>query len=191
MIRLRRFLPDLSPIQTMERRPLRVHRLLVFALLALPAHLGAQTNPELLAGTRIRVTSPGGESLNGTFEGLGPQGLSFSDETGSLHLLSNESIRRLDMSGGKNRRKAALIGGAVGLVAGVLIGAATSGDCTGDCYDPYGVGGDGLTEAAATGTGAMIGGAVFGGLGALAGGLFFAPERWLRVDFGSGSPVSR
>jgi phosphatidylserine decarboxylase len=87
------------------------------------------------------------------------------------------------MSGGKNRRKAALIGGAVGLVAGVLVGAATSGDCTGDCNDPYGVGGDGLTEAVATGTGVVIGGAVFGGLGALVGGLFFAPERWVRVEF--------
>jgi hypothetical protein len=170
---------------------LRTQCLLLLALLASPAHLGAQTNPKLLDGTRIRVTPIGGQSLKGTFKGSGPQGLSYSDETGSLHLLSNESIQRLDMSGGKNRRKAALIGGAVGLVAGVLIGAATSGDCTGDCDDPYGVGGDGLAESVATGTGVMIGGAVFGGLGALVGGLFFAPERWVRVEFGSGIPVGR
>jgi len=165
--------------------------LLLLTVLTLPAQAGAQSNAELPTGTRIRVTPLTGQSLKGTFQGSGPEGLSLSDQAGSLRVLANASIQRLDMSAGKNRRKAALIGGAVGLVAGVLIGAATSGDCAGDCDDPYGVGGSSPVESVAVGTGALLGGVVFGGLGAGIGGLFFAPERWVRVELRPGRPVGR
>ena len=90
---------------------------------------------------------------------------------------------------GRKRGKGALIGGAVGLVAGVVIGVATSGDCAGDCDDPYGVGGDDLVSATATGLGAIAGGLVLGGIGAVVGAVFFAPERWVRIDLGSAGRV--
>ncbi len=180
-----RLIPGIPRCQGVARR------LLLLALLAIPAHARAQTNPDLVTGSRIRVTPLGGQALNGTFQGFGAEGLSLSDRSGNLHRISNESIQQLDMSAGKNRRKAALIGGAVGLVAGFIIGGATSGGCSGDCDDPYGVGGDGLVEAGATATGAILGGLIFGGLGAAAGGLFFAPERWVRVEIGAGVAVGR
>ena len=162
--------------------------LLLLAMFSLAPNAWAQTNPELVTGARIRVTPLGEKPLTGTFQGFGPAGLSFSDQTGNLRSLSNESIQRLDLAAGRNRLKAALIGGAAGFVAGLLIGAATSGDCVGDCDDPYGVGGGGLVEASATASGAILGGLVFGGVGAAIGAVFFAPERWRVVEFRAAVP---
>jgi hypothetical protein len=91
------------------------------------------------------------------------------------------SIRSLERAAGKKRGKGALIGGALGVVAGAIIGAATSGDCTGGCSDPYGIGGDDLVESAAKGEGAVLGGLIFGGIGAGMGATFLAPTRWVKV----------
>jgi hypothetical protein len=115
---------------------------------------------------------------------MGPQDLTVLDSKGTPFTIPVQSITALELAMGRKRGKTALIGGAVGLVAGVLLGGMTSGDCVGDCGDPYNVGGGGLAEANATAEGAVLGGLVLGGLGAAVGALFFAPERWVKVNLG-------
>lgn len=71
----------------------------------------------------------------------------------------------------RNRGKGALWGGAVGLVAGGLLGAASV-----ESDDDDGFGGS-LVESAATGEAVVIGALVGAGLGALLGATVFAPTR--------------
>jgi len=127
--------------------------------------------------------------MEGSFLGLGPGGLSLLDSSEGEYTIPAASLRLLEMSAGRNRKKGALIGGGIGLVAGILLGAATSGDCVGDCDDPYGIG-DGLAEANAKGMGALLGGVIFGGIGAGVGAFFFAPERWVSIELDSAGRIS-
>lgn len=168
----------------------KAQRLLFLLLPLLPAvtwgpeALRAQNLQDLGAGDRIQVTPSEGIPLRGAFQTLSPQGLTVLDARAGAFTIPVESIRVLELAAGRKRGKAALIGGAGGLVAGVILGGLTSGDCVGDCGDPYGIDGGGLAEAKATGEGAILGGLVLGGLGAAVGALFFAPERWVRVNLG-------
>lgn len=158
--------------------------------LASPPGLPGQDLRDLERGDRVRVTPSDGPSLKGSFLGLGPRGLSLLDSSEGENTIPISSLRVLEISAGPNRKKGALIGGGVGLVAGMLLGAATSGDCYGACDDPYGVGGDDLVEATATGLGAIMGGVIFGGIGAGAGAFFFAPERWVTIELDSAGRIT-
>lgn len=160
----------------------------LLALLATwPLALGGQTIEELGAGDRVRVTPLEGTPLEGAFQQMGSQGLTVLGSKDTPFTIPLQSIEALEIAAGRKRGKAALIGGGIGLVAGVLLGGLTSGDCVGDCADPYNVGGGDLAEANATAEGALLGGLVLGGIGAAVGALFFAPERWVKVDVGSGA----
>jgi hypothetical protein len=169
-------------------------RLLFLAVLgltlALPPGLSGQELRDLGRGDRVRVTPSDGPSLKGSFLGLGPRGLSLLDSSEGEYTIPVSSLRVLEMSAGPNRKKGALIGGGVGLVAGLLLGAATSGDCYGACDDPYGVGGDDLVEATATGLGALLGGVILGAVGVGAGATFFAPERWVTIELDSAGRIT-
>ncbi|MGW8267370.1 MAG: hypothetical protein ACWGSQ_13470 [Longimicrobiales bacterium] len=167
--------------------PLWLLSLLLPLLAALPPGpeaLWAQALQDIGTGDRIRVTPSEGTPLEGAFQTLGLQGLTLLDSEAASFTIPVESIRALELAAGRKRGKAALIGGTVGLVAGALLGGLTSGDCVGECGDPYGIGGGGLVEANATAEGAALGGLILGGLGAAVGALFFAPERWVRVNLG-------
>ena len=151
------------------------------AFFLVPAVLLGQGTGELRTGDRVRVSPTEGARVSGAFDGLSGGALTVLGSGDAPFSVPLGSIRSLEKAIGKNRGKGALIGGAVGLVAGAIIGAATSGDCAGDCSDPYGVGGDGLVESAAKGEGAVLGGLIFGGIGAGVGAMVFAPTRWVQV----------
>jgi hypothetical protein len=174
--------PD--PVLSKARRLLFLLLPLFAALTWGPEALWAQTLQELGTGDRIQVTPSEGTPLKGAFQALSPEGLTILDARAGAFTIPVESIRALELAAGRKRGKAAIIGGAVGLVAGVILGGLTSGDCVGDCGDPYGIDGGGLAEANATAEGAVLGGLVLGGLGAAVGAIFFAPERWVRVNLG-------
>ena len=175
-------------LATSWNRRSHVSTLPLLALLATwPLALGGQTIEELGAGDRVRVTPLEGAPLEGAFQQMGFQGLTVLGSKDTPFTIPLQSIEALEMAAGRRRGKAALIGGGIGLVAGVLLGGLTSGDCVGDCADPYNVGGGDLAEANATAEGALLGGLVLGGIGAAVGALFFAPERWVKVDVGSGA----
>lgn len=93
------------------------------------------------------------------------------------------------MSAGRSRKGGALVGGGIGLAAGLLLGTAISGDCVRDCDDFYGIGGDGLAEANATGLGALLGGVILGGVGAGVG-AYFAPEQWVSIALDSAGRIT-
>ena len=175
------------------RCPVRPSRLppgpfLFLALLGLtlvsPPWMMGQDIRDLERGHRVRMTPSDGPSLEGSFLGLGPGGLSLLDSSEGEYTIPVASLRLLEMSAGRNRKGGALVGGAIGLAAGLLLGEAISGDCFWDCDDFYGIGGDGLAEANATGMRALLGGVILGGIGAGVG-AFFAPERWVSIDLDS------
>ena len=187
---MRRFLDVRSVHSCCARLELSLaSRILLSALFVIslvwPTGLTGQNIQDLGRGDRVRVTPSNGPSLEGSFLDLGPRGLSILDASNGQYTVPVSSLRALEMSSGRRRGRGALIGGGVGFVAGLLLGAATSGDCTGDCDDPYGVGGGGLAEANATGMGALLGGVILGGVGAGVGAIFLSPERWVTVDLDS------
>jgi len=189
---MRRFLEVRAPGSSYPVRSLPLWLLSLvlplFAELAVGSGaLAGQALQDLGVGDRIRVTSSEGAPLKGAFQQMGPQGLTLLRSKDTPFTIPVQSIQALEVAAGRKRGKAALIGGGIGLVAGVILGGLTSGDCVGDCDDPYNVGGGGLAEANATAEGAMLGGLALGGIGAAVGALFFAPERWVKVDVGSGA----
>ena len=163
---------------------------LLLATLAWPIGLGGQNIRDLGIGDRVRVTPSEGASVKGSFQELGPVGLTVLDSSANPFVIPISSLRTLEVAAGRRRGIGAVFGGGVGLVAGVLIGAATSGDCVGDCDDPYGVGGGDLAEASAVGMGALLGGVILGGVGAGIGAVFFAPERWVTIDLDSAGRIT-
>jgi len=68
----------------------------------------------------------------------------------------------------KNRTKGAVWGGAIGLVAGGILGGVSVDSDSGD---------SGLTESAATGEAVVLGAVLGAGIGALLGATLFAPDR--------------
>lgn len=140
------------------RTPLRALGLVAAVLTApLSAPLSAQTGPvePALAGVAplpaLRAPLPDAGAAPWLASAIG---------SGGTAVAPRQEVRR-------DRRKGALWGGGIGLVAGGLLGGLTveSDD------------GDGLVESAATGEAVVLGALVGAGLGALLGATVFAPSR--------------
>jgi hypothetical protein len=145
------------------------------------ADASAQQSDPLIRGDRLRLSSEGPTTFEGVLETSSVEGLTLADDQGESAYVPYASLLKIERAGGRNRRKGALIGGAVGFFVGAVAAVAT-GECV-DCDDPYGVGGEGLVEAGSAGTGAILGGILLGGVGAVVGGLFAAPQRWIEISF--------
>lgn len=160
--------------------------LLALVSFARPTDLPGQDIQSVKPGNRIRLIPVDGAEMKGIFLGLGPGGLSLQGSSVSPFIIPVSSIETLELATGHKRMKAAFIGGGIGLLAGAILGGVTSGDCAGDCNDPFDTGGGGLAESRASAEGAILGGLVLGGLGAAAGAIFFAPEKWTKIQLTPG-----
>lgn len=138
----------------------------------------AQESAELTLGDRLRITSSNSDAFEGVLQTQTIRGLTLSGDQGESFEVPYSTLLRMERASGRNRRKGALIVGGFGLVVGAILGA--SADCI-DCDDPYDIGGAGLAEASAAGTGAILGGVLLGGVGAIVGGFLLAPQRWVEV----------
>jgi hypothetical protein len=164
-------------------RPIAFARMLS-VLLFLPAprsHVHAQVTsspPDLSAGSRIRVTtSPPSRRLTGTLVTIGNDSLTLAVGKRDTVRVPLAAVTRLEESRGRraNHAKGALIGGGVGLVLGLGLGAVADGlrniGCESpSCDNPSNLGG-------ALAVGGLAGAAVGAGTGALLAGAFKG-ERW-------------
>ena len=125
-------------------------------------------------GAKIRIWAPSIARcrLLGTFVGRQDGAIMFRTKSGSPHGIPLSAISRLEVSRGQGARgTTALLGGAIGLFGGILLGAvATTAVVSGDMDD----------GVAVVGAGALLGGFVGGISGALAGAVM-GRERWETV----------
>ena len=135
------------------------------------------------AGTRVRLTSMGAAGISGTVQGrllrLAPGTLGVvDDERGAIATVPDATVIRVQTSPGPRRhaRTGFLIGAAIGATAMLAVTSGPEADCGWYTSAPCTVG----TRAGW----AALGGAVYGGMGALIG-HFVRTEKW------SDTPVAR
>jgi hypothetical protein len=126
----------------------------------------------LIPGARVRATYPtetGGvhagsvvRQVNGSLEIT-------ADSSAPPRRIALAELERLDLSAGRRRGPAAVIGASVGILGGLLLGMACATACVEDGEDKARF--------------APIAGAALGlSIGALTG-IIIAPEHWIRVQF--------
>jgi hypothetical protein len=106
------------------------------ALLAVTPILHAQAVPAAVdPGSRVRVHQ-GAQSVTGTFVSVDSTSLTLVTGSADTVTTSRASITGVDVSLGKKSRagRGALIGLAIGTVAGVVTGAAVGDDSPSDCW---------------------------------------------------------
>jgi hypothetical protein len=135
-----------------------------------PATAVAQEPRPIAAGDRVRVILDKGLQIDGRFERSAPDSIwLYWGRSRVGHVTRDRGIRRVDVIAGPQgapRSRRALVGGAVGLGIGFLLGAATGGD-----------GGAFFTRAE---TGVMLG-TVSGLIGLVVGAVSGNGERWQPV----------
>ncbi|MDB4951715.1 MAG: hypothetical protein JWM27_4364 [Gemmatimonadetes bacterium] len=116
----------------------------------------------IAGGTRVRVQTLGGNPLVGTVDRFSPDTLFVrSERTGRLAEFPSARLRRVEVSAGRRTRgRAALVGGAVGLVVGSAMAAAFGHGCSVTINDgsgdaPYRCGGRRQTLSLVLGIGAV------------------------------------
>jgi hypothetical protein len=141
------------------------------ALVALVAFAPAAVaqGPELVVGTRVRVTTTTSVTRAGAYRGIDQAALALQVDT-ATHRIPRETIAKLEQSMG---RKPNVATGIVGAILGAGIGGALGCLANKDDYGVY-CGGQDDTK--------VIVGAVIGGLaGGAAGALLFKKEGWREV----------
>jgi hypothetical protein len=131
------------------------------------AALGASAQADVTPGTRVRV-SEAARRFTGTLDAVDERTLTLREQSDAAPVtLSRAQIVRLEVSRKPSRRaKGALIGGALGVVAGLVLMAAEGSSCPPE-QDPFGICSDlsgpefyvasaGLLGAAGAGLGALI-----------------------------------
>jgi len=142
--------------------------LLAWCALATPAR--AQELQQLTPGARVRVTliAPGPVNV-GRFEAVNDSALLLSG-TPAIPL---QNIRRLEVSGGRQRN---LVTGIAGLILGIAVGGVLGCAANRDSYGVFCAGQDDTRVA--------LGAAIGGVTGAAAGAFLFRRERWTPIDIG-------
>ena len=138
----------------------------------------ADSSVSVPAGSRVRAMPTGAERYHvGSLLAVPDDSVRLSlERTGDSLALARASLARFDVSRGRRAQtgKGAIYGLAVGAFAGLILGAATYEGCDG-CFGPDpGIGGS-----------AVIGGILFGAIGAGVGAIVGAQvkgERWVPVD---------
>jgi hypothetical protein len=121
---------------------------------------------DLPAGARVRFRAAGsGERVQGRLIGLEAERIVVETARGAAPVaVPYDQVARLQVSDGRHRRKAAVIGGLVGVAATGVLFATTPPDCSGSLCIPYFA----LVALPFGATGGLVGAAV-------------APERWRDV----------
>ena len=137
-----------------------------------PAGAQATTLPSGIAvGARVRVGAPSIDPrpIVGRALSISPDSLVLSEADGAARIQFDAgSVASLEVSGGHNRGRWALVGAGIGALGGMLLG--TSAGASADD------GGYGLGAVAGFASGIIIGAPVGAIVGALA-----APEHWTRM----------
>jgi len=162
------------------RVALRVLSLMTVCL-AFPT--GAQDLASLQRGVRIRVQPNVGDSRTGTYVGVSSDSLHYMNESSKSvsAVIPMDQVKSVQVSAGRGRGqgllRGALIGGALGLVGGAILGAATYSD-SGDgwCFFACSRGETALLFGTLLGGGGAIGGSIYGGIK--------GSERWRAVPLG-------
>jgi len=133
---------------------------LLLLLAPAPGRSGQGGPPGLVPGARVRVTAPGVDPkpLTGTISALSDQAITLALEGRAVETsVSRDSIRRLEISQGRNRRKGLLIGGVAAAAVGAVVGGVGCRDSSdfssGMCAAILG----GCGFAAGAGVGAIVG----------------------------------
>ena len=123
-------------------------------------HSEQEAPPGLVAGATVRVTAPeiARTPLTGTISALSDQAITLALEGRAVETsVSRDSIRRLEISQGRNRRKGLLIGGVAAAAVGAVVGGVGCRDSSdfssGMCAAILG----GCGFAAGAGVGAIVG----------------------------------
>jgi hypothetical protein len=102
----------------------------LFALLALAAPAQAQAISQLRTGDWLRVQTLGGARTTGKLVLLDDKGIQIESAEGPA-AFSLADVQRLEVSRGRRKDEGALIGAGIGLVGGILFGAALAAGDTG------------------------------------------------------------
>src|SRR5688572_23893614 len=144
---------------------------------------GAQDLASLRQGVRIRVQPTAGDSRTGTYIRVSSDSLHYMNESSKSvsAVIPMDQVKSVQVSAGRGRAhglvRGGLIGGAIGLVGGAILGAATYSD-SGDGWCFF---------ACSRGEAALFFGTFLGGGGALVGSLYGGikgSERWRAVPLG-------
>lgn len=133
--------------------------------------VGAQDLASLRQGVRIRVQPTVGDSRTGTYMGVSSDSLHYMNESSKSvsAVIPMDQVKSVQVSDGPGRGRGllrgALIGSAIGLVGGALLGAATYSD-SGDtwCIFACSRGETAVLAGALLGTGGLILGSIYGGI---------------------------
>ena len=164
------------------RVALRVLSLMTVCL-AFPT--GAQDLASLQRGVRIRVQPNVGDSRTGTYVGVSSDSLHYMNESSKSvsAVIPMDQVKSVQVSAGRGRGqgllRGALIGSAIGLAGGAILGAAT--------YNDSDSGGGWCLFACSRGENALFFGAFLGMGGALVGSVYGGiqgSETWRAVPLG-------
>ena len=153
---------------------------LLAALLGIGAPVASAQSVTLAAGSRVRVTAPAvlDRRVEGHVVAGGPDSLGISFLEGwnspkpTTMTVPASAVQRIEVYAGRSRGRGALRGAAIGGLLGVGFAMATSKDRNSDARSAD----DSLSHGTYVAAGAFL----FGGVGALLGGII-GTERWVRV----------